>query len=139
MKESLRIPSNVLGEGEQVVRMSDNTLNTEQKLLWLTWREKNRRLDRLTEKRMKLLFLTVGLILLGWILYYALWAKASFDPNQQPAAIMSTAQLHSSGCTATISSVIEYANRDQTNGSEPCDSCDLDVLVQLFPDCLECS
>ena len=67
--------------------MPDNTLTSEQKLLWFTWREKSRRLDRLTEKRMTLLLLAVGLILLGCILYYAVQAKASYDPNQQSAAI----------------------------------------------------
>jgi Tfp pilus assembly protein PilN len=67
--------------------MSDNTLNSEQKLLLLTWREKSRHLDRLTEQRMKFLLLAVGLILVGYILYCALRAKASFDPNQQPAAM----------------------------------------------------
>ena len=67
--------------------MSDNTLNSEQKLLWLAWRDKSRRVDRLTEQRMKFVLLAVGLVFLGCILYYALRAKASFDPNQHPAAM----------------------------------------------------
>lgn len=67
--------------------ISDDVLTSEQKLLWHTWQEKSRRLDLLADKRMKVLVVTVGLILLGCVLYYAVQAKASFDPNQQPAAI----------------------------------------------------
>ena len=62
--------------------MSDHELDSEQKLLWSTWQEKSRRADRLTEKRVAILGLAVGVILLGCILYYALRAKASFDPDR---------------------------------------------------------
>ena len=61
--------------------ISDNELNLEQKLLWSTWQEKSQRADRLTEKRVTILALAVGVILLGCILYYTLRPKASFDPD----------------------------------------------------------
>jgi hypothetical protein len=69
--------------------ISDSTLNSEQKLLWRTWKEKSRRVDMLAEKRMTVLFLAVGLILAACVLYYALRAKAAFDPNQQNTAASS--------------------------------------------------
>jgi hypothetical protein len=73
---------------KQGMRISDNALSSEQTLLWHTWREKRRRVDRLAEKRMTVLFLAVGLVLLAAACYYAFRANASFDPNQQhPAAI----------------------------------------------------
>jgi hypothetical protein len=62
--------------------ISDNQLDSEQKLLWRTWQEKSRRADRLTDKRVTILVVAVGLILLGCILYYALRAKAAFDPDR---------------------------------------------------------
>jgi len=62
--------------------ISDNELDSEQKLPWSTWQEKSRRADRLTEKRVVILGLAVGVILLGCILYYALRAKASLDPDR---------------------------------------------------------
>ena len=72
----------------QGMRISDNVLSSEQTLLWQTWREKSRRGDRLAEKRMTVLFLAVGLVLLAAVCYYAFRGKVSFDPNQQhPAAI----------------------------------------------------
>jgi len=45
--------------------ISNDELNSEQKLLWSTWQEKSRRADRLTEKRVAILVLAVGVILLG--------------------------------------------------------------------------
>jgi hypothetical protein len=73
---------------KQGMRVSDNALSSEQTRLWHTWREKSRRVDRLAEKRMTVLFLAVGLVLLAAVCYYAFRAKASFDPSQQhPAAI----------------------------------------------------
>jgi hypothetical protein len=68
---------------KQNMRLSDNALSSEQTLLWRTWKEKSRRVDRLAEKRMTVLFLAVGLALLASVLYYAFRAKSSFDPNQQ--------------------------------------------------------
>jgi hypothetical protein len=73
---------------QQGLRMSDNALNSEQKLLWRTWREKSCRVDLLAEKRMIFLSLAVAVILLGSVLYYALRPNASFDPNQQQPAAM---------------------------------------------------
>lgn len=69
------------------MQISDDVLSSEQKVLWRTWQEKSRRLDLLADKRMKVLVIAVGLILLGCIAYYVLRAKASFDPNEQPAAM----------------------------------------------------
>lgn len=76
------------GLGNSGMPISDNTLNSEQTLLWRTWREKSRSADRLAERRMAVLFLVVGVILLACVLYYALRARASFDPNQQHPAAM---------------------------------------------------
>jgi hypothetical protein len=70
------------------MQMSDNELNSQQKLLWSTWQEKSRRADRLTEKRMAILALAVGVILLGCILYYALRVKASFDSDHLQRALV---------------------------------------------------
>ena len=50
--------------------------------LWSTWQEKSRRADRVTEKRLAILGLAVGVILVGFILHYALQAKASLDPDR---------------------------------------------------------
>jgi len=61
--------------------MSQNSPDSELELRWRTWQEKGRRVDRLSDKRMKALFSAVGLILLVWILYYVLGAKSSPDPN----------------------------------------------------------
>ena len=71
------------GLAKQNMRLSDNALSSEQTLLWRTWKEKSRRVDRLAEKRMTVLFLAVGVVLLASVLYYAFRAKSSFDPNQQ--------------------------------------------------------
>ena len=68
--------------------MSDTAFNSEQTLLWRNWAEKSRSLDRLAERRMTVLFLAVGVILLACVLYYVLQARASFDPNQQYPAAM---------------------------------------------------
>lgn len=76
------------GLGNSGMPISDNTLNSEQTLLLRTWKEKSRTADRLVEKRMTVLFLVVGLILLASVLYYAFRARASFDPNQQHPAAM---------------------------------------------------
>ncbi len=69
--------------------ISNDELNSEQKLLWSTWQEKSRRADRLTEKRVAILGLAVGVILLGCILYYALRAKASLDPDRLQRGLIS--------------------------------------------------
>lgn len=76
------------GLGNPYIPVSDNVLNSEQTLLLRTWREKSRTADRLVEKRMTVLFLVVGAILLACVLYYALRVKSSFDPDQQHPAAM---------------------------------------------------
>ena len=76
------------GLGNSGMRISNNALNSEQTLLWRTWTEKSRSADRLAEKRMTVLLLAAGLLLLACVLYYALRVKASFDPNQQHPAAM---------------------------------------------------
>ena len=76
------------GLGNSGVPIFDNALNSEQILLWRTWREKSRSTDRLAEKRMTVLFLVVGVILLACVLYYAFRVRDSFDPNQQHPAAM---------------------------------------------------
>ena len=92
MADCLWIQINVVGTGMQI---SDNELSSEQKLLWRTWGEKSRRVDRLVEKRMTVLFLATGVILLACVLYYALRAKASSDPSQQyPAASTPIVRFH---------------------------------------------
>jgi hypothetical protein len=86
------------GLGKRSMRISDNALNSEQTLLWRTWREKSSRVDGLAERRMTVLFFAVGLILLACALYYALRVKASFDPNQQhPPAMYEYTSTPSSG------------------------------------------
>jgi hypothetical protein len=69
---------------EYSMPITDNELDSEQKLLWTTWQEKSRRADRSTEKRVAILVLAVGVILLGCILYYGLRARTSFDPDRLP-------------------------------------------------------
>jgi hypothetical protein len=46
----------------------ENQLNSLQDARWLAWERKNRREDRIAEKRMKLVFVVVGVILLILIL-----------------------------------------------------------------------
>lgn len=55
--------------------IAEKSPDSEQELRWRTWQQKGRRADLLAEKRMKVLFSVVGLIVLGLILYY------TFAPN----------------------------------------------------------
>jgi hypothetical protein len=48
---------------------SEKLHDSRRNLRWIAWERKNRRGDRITEKRMKLVFAAVGLILLIWIAY----------------------------------------------------------------------
>ena len=76
---------------KQCLQRADTGSNSEQKLLWRSWTEKGLRVDRLAERRMTVLFVALGVILLACVLYYVLQARASFDPNQQrPAAMNDT-------------------------------------------------
>jgi hypothetical protein len=50
--------------------MSHGSPNSELRLRWLAWQEKGKIADRLSGKRMKILFSIVGIILLSLILYY---------------------------------------------------------------------
>ena len=58
-----------------------NAHDTEQELRWRAWQNKGRLNDRLADKRMKILFFVVGLILLAWILYYAFRPGISADSD----------------------------------------------------------
>jgi len=51
--------------------ISQNSLDSELELRWRTWLDKGKRADRLADKRMKVLFSVVGVILLVWILVNA--------------------------------------------------------------------
>jgi hypothetical protein len=55
--------------------IAENSPDSEQELRWRNWQEKGRRADRLANKRMKVLFSVVGLILLAFILYCTLRTK----------------------------------------------------------------
>lgn len=48
---------------------SENSRDSEQERRWHAWQEKNRRADRIADKRMKVLFIVVSVILLISILY----------------------------------------------------------------------
>jgi hypothetical protein len=49
--------------------ISQNSLDSELELRWRTWLDKGKRTNRLADKRMKVLFSVVGVILLVWILF----------------------------------------------------------------------
>jgi hypothetical protein len=49
--------------------LSEQSHDTEQNSRWLAWEEKSRRQDRIAEKRMMLVFVVVGVILLISLLY----------------------------------------------------------------------
>ena len=61
--------------------IAEKSPDSEQELRWRRWQEKGRRADRLADRRLKVLFSVVGLILLACILYYAFWTKASPDSD----------------------------------------------------------
>jgi hypothetical protein len=63
--------------------IAEKSPDSDQELRWRTWEEKGRRADRLAEKRMRVLFSIVGLILLTWIVFYALRTKASRTPDRE--------------------------------------------------------
>jgi len=48
---------------------AEKSHDSDENLRWLAWEEKNRRKDRIAEKRMKIVFVVVGVILLILILY----------------------------------------------------------------------
>ncbi len=54
---------------DSATMFSEKLHDSRRNLRWLAWERKNRRGDRITEKRMKLVFAAVGLILLIWIAY----------------------------------------------------------------------
>jgi len=56
---------------EHTMPISQNSLDSELELRWRTWLDKGKRADRLADKRMKVLFSVVGVILLVWILVNA--------------------------------------------------------------------
>lgn len=98
--------------GEQRLQMADTASNSEQKLLWRSWTEKGLRVDRLAERRMTVLFVAVGVILLACVLYYVLQARASFDPNQQH-----TAAMNDTGSTPVTWFPRQHSGRPANNGA----------------------
>jgi len=54
---------------DNAMTLSDKSHDSEQNLRWLEWERKNRREDRIAEKRMTIVFVLVGVILLILILY----------------------------------------------------------------------
>jgi hypothetical protein len=54
---------------DNAIGPSEKSRDSEQNLRWLAWEEKNRREDRTAEKRMKIVFVVVGVILLILLLY----------------------------------------------------------------------
>jgi hypothetical protein len=48
---------------------SDKPTDSEQNLRWLAWERKNRQADRIAEKRMKIFFVVVFVVLLTLIVY----------------------------------------------------------------------
>lgn len=61
--------------------ITEKSPDSEHELRLRTWQERGRRADRLAEKRMKVLFFIVGLILVAMILYYTLRTKVSPAPK----------------------------------------------------------
>lgn len=52
-----------------MMTISENLYDSEQNLRWRAWENKNRREDTIAEKRMKLVFVFAGVvILLMWVL-----------------------------------------------------------------------
>jgi hypothetical protein len=49
--------------------LSEQSHDSEQNSRWLAWEEKSRRQDRIAEKRMKVVFVVLGVILLIALLY----------------------------------------------------------------------
>lgn len=87
--------------------LSENSPDSEQELRWQTWQEKSRRSDRLADKRMKVIFSIVGLILLAWVLYYALGPKGSSDSDHVQRALAVTIVQFSSPYGATVIRSVE--------------------------------
>jgi hypothetical protein len=59
-----------------MMTLSENSRDSEQNLRWIAWEEKNRRADRITEKRMAFVFINTGVILLVSVLYVILRIKS---------------------------------------------------------------
>ena len=68
------------GEAQAAIWSLDGTIRNG-RALRRTWQEKGQRADRLAEKRTKVLFSIVGLILLGVVLYYVFRPKVSPDSD----------------------------------------------------------
>jgi hypothetical protein len=67
--------------------LSENSRDSEQDLRWLAWEEKNRRADRIVEKRMKLVFVVVSVILLLLIVYASLQVRKRPDVVKKGPAV----------------------------------------------------
>jgi len=54
---------------DKAMTLSEKSHDSEQNSRWLVWEEKNKREDRIAEKRMKVVFVVLGVILLISFLY----------------------------------------------------------------------
>jgi hypothetical protein len=59
-----------------MMTLSENSHDSEQNLRWIAWEKENRRTDRITEKRMALVFISTAVILLVSVLYVILRIKS---------------------------------------------------------------
>lgn len=76
-----------IASSEQRMALPENSRDSEQEILWRRWQEKGRVADRLAERRMKVLFAVIALVLLVWVLYSALRPKVSHDLDRVQRAI----------------------------------------------------
>jgi hypothetical protein len=59
----------------------ENAPDSGQELRWREWQEMGRSNDRKADKRMKVVFFVIGLVLLALVLYYAFRPKISADSD----------------------------------------------------------
>ena len=84
--------------------IAEKSPDSEQELRWRAWQEKGRRTDRLAEKRMKVLFSIVGLVLVAMILYYVFRSKIPPNSDHVEHAVVSD----------PISILSEWESREKT-------------------------
>ncbi len=64
---------------DKTMTISENSHDSEQNLRWLEWERKNKRQNRIAQKRMTLVCIVAGAILLIWIL--SAWRRISERAN----------------------------------------------------------